>query len=474
MWLNRRIVRSVAGLLFLFGASAAPCLAQTWQWNSLTHPAFGPPLRARSTIALTANTVSFSYTAEAPSATAPGGNRLVVIASCRAALSDLARASAMRTAGRVFFLLELKPSRLADCDSGKKAIAALPGSNFAQVSRIASAVNRACCSPAAAAAAARRVRVAALPSAAPASPSPKPAKPSPRPVAPTAQPNEASPSPQPVAARPKPARKAAAKRNGSMSVVDWAESDGLFVFIRVHNTGGHALALGAGEVLNCKNVDVGCGPFAQTPVLGAHKTVTVATVASTDQRQAPSFTYIYTATSGGREVTRQGSSKKVRPAKLPRITAQEIRTAESLALGALRARAAPQAPGASPNPVPASVPARLVTRGASRLALGERGVAVVRVSVSADGAPEEATIVSITNRKLTAAAIEIAVSSTYSAATKFGRPVASTYLATFRFNGEDPTSASVPVWRRSPLPSPSPSGMPPPATPAPTATPARR
>ena len=374
----------------------------------------------------------------------------------------------MRTAGRVFFLLELKPARLADCDSGKKAIAALPGSNFAQVSRIASAVNRACCSPAAAAAAARRARVAVLPSAAPPSPSPRPAKPTPRPSAPTAQPEEASPSPRPAAQRPKPARKAAAKRNGSMSVVDWTESEGLFVFIRVHNTGGHAIALGDGEVLNCKNVDVGCGAFPQTPVLGAHKTVTVATVASTDQRRAPSFTYIYTAQSGGREVTRQGSSKKLRPAKLPRISAQDSRTAESSALGALRA---PAAPGASPNPVPASVPARLVTRGASRLAIGERGVAMVRVLVSANGAPEEATIVSITNRKLTAAAIETAVSSTYSAAVKFGRPVTSTYIATFSFSGEDPTSASVPVWRRSPLPSPAPTVAP---TPAPTATPASR
>jgi hypothetical protein len=471
MSLNRRIVRSVAGLLFLMGASASPCLAQTWQWNSLTHPAYGPPLRARSTVALTERAVSFSYTAQAPSATAPGGNRLVVIASCRAALSDLARASAMRTAGRVFFLLELKPSRLADCDSGKKAIAALPGSNFAQVSRIASAVNRACCSPAAAAASARRARIAALPSAAPPRPSPRPAKPTPRPAAPTAQPGEASPAPQPPAARPKPARKVAAKRNGSMSVVDWVESEGLFVFIRVHNTGGHAIALGDGEVLNCKNVDVGCGPFAQTPVLGAHKTVTVATVASTDQRRAPSFTYVYTAMSGGRDVTRQGTSKKIRPAKLPRISAEESRAAESSALGALRAPAASRAPGASPNPVPASVPARLVARGASRLALGERGVAVVRVLVSANGTPEEATIVSITNRKLTAAAIETAVSSTYSAAMKFGRPVTSTYMATFRFSGEDPTSASVPVWRRSPLPSPSPSAIP---VPAPTATPASK
>lgn len=459
MSLNRRIVRSVAGVLFLMGACATPCLAQTWQWNSLTHPAFGPPLHAQSTVALTPTEIAFSYTARAPSATSPGGSRQIVIASCRATLSDVARASAMRAAGRVFFLLELKPQRLADCDSGKKAIAALPGANFAQVSQIASAVNRACCSPRAAAPA-RPPRVAAV-----ITPRPSPA---PRTTTPTPTPPEASPRPS-AAPRPKPAP----KRNGSMSVIDWTESEGLFVFVRVHNTGGHAIALGDGAVQNCTNVDVGCGAFARTPVLAAHTTVTVATIASTNQRRMPAFTYSYTAMSGGREVTREGSSKKRRPAKLPRMNAQESRAAEALAIGGLRGAAASPAPGApaatSPQPVPASVPARLVTRGASRLAVGERGVAVVRVLVDASGAPQEASIVSITNRKLTAAAIETAISSTYSAAMKFGRPVTSDYIATFSFSGEDPANAFIPVWRRSPLPSPSPSATP---APAPTATPA--
>lgn len=432
MSLNRRIGLSVVGVLALVCAGVTPGAAQTWHWDSLTHGADGAPLRAQSTVALTASEVSFSYTAIAPGATTSARNRQIVIASCRAALSDVARATATRAGGRVFFLIELKPQRPADCNSGKKTIAALPGDDYDQVNRIADAVNHACCSAGGPAATANRRRIAAVrPSA---TPTPGPASsPNPASPAPSASPNDRSP----------------------IRLQDWTESEGLFVFVRVHNAGNVPVTITDGEVLDCQRVDVGCGAFSRKPVLNAHTTRTVATVASTGQQQAPSFSYRYTAAFGDRSVSRSGSSTKARAARARPITPSESRSAEALVIGGLGRP--PNAPG--PSPIP-STAARLLKRGSSRLAIGQTGVALVRVTVAANGTPTEASIVSITNRRLTAAAIETAVSSTYAPATKGGRPSTADYVATFSFNGEDPATASVPVWRRVPLPQPSPSPTP--------------
>jgi hypothetical protein len=109
----------------------------------------------------------------------------------------------------------------------------------------------------------------------------------------------------------------------------------------------------------------------------------------------------------------------------------------------------------APAPSAAFVPARLVHRGSSRLAIGQKGTAVLRVSVGANGMPQNATIVKISNPLLVAAAIETAISSTYSPAARNGRPVSDTYIAMFSFDGEDPAQASIPVWERNRSPSPS-------------------
>jgi hypothetical protein len=105
-------------------------------------------------------------------------------------------------------------------------------------------------------------------------------------------------------------------------------------------------------------------------------------------------------------------------------------------------------PRRSDAPQPAVVDARLVRRGSSSLAGGQAGVAVVRVALGADGLPHDASIVSISNRRLVAAALETAVSSTYSPATRQGRAVAGTYVATFQFAAAHAAAPSTPVSRR--------------------------
>jgi TonB family protein len=125
------------------------------------------------------------------------------------------------------------------------------------------------------------------------------------------------------------------------------------------------------------------------------------------------------------------------------MSAEAIRVAEAAAINALR----------SPGPAPVATqntytPPRLTKRGSSRLGIGQTGTAQVRLLISPNGSPQEATVVSITNRALTAAAIETAVSSTYAPATRNGQPVPANYVVTFSFNGEDPATADVPVWRR--------------------------
>jgi hypothetical protein len=97
----------------------------------------------------------------------------------------------------------------------------------------------------------------------------------------------------------------------------------------------------------------------------------------------------------------------------------------------------------------------LIKRGSSRLAIGQTGTALIRVRVGENGMPQEATIVSLTNRRLAAAAIETAVSSTYAPAIVKGKPITANYIATFSFDGADPALAGIPVWKRSPQPTPS-------------------
>jgi hypothetical protein len=184
--------------------------------------------------------------------------------------------------------------------------------------------------------------------------------------------------------------------------------------------------------------------------------MTIATVMSGDQGNGPTFTYRYTAESGQTRLTGAGSSGKLPAGWRPRMSAQEIRVAEASAIAGLRARTAPdQTVLPAQTPAPAFVDARLIRRGSSRLGIGQTGVARVRVSLGANGMPQDASIVSISNRQLVAAALETAVTSTYTPAMRNGQAVPGSYVATFQFDGQDPATASIPVWRRDASPSPS-------------------
>ncbi len=70
---------------------------------------------------------------------------------------------------------------------------------------------------------------------------------------------------------------------------------------------------------------------------------------------------------------------------------------------------------------------------------------MVRVKVSAGGVPLEAQIVRISNRALAPAAIETAVTSTYSPAIQSGRQTESEYVVSFSSVGDDPSLAGVAV-----------------------------
>jgi hypothetical protein len=228
----------------------------------------------------------------------------------------------------------------------------------------------------------------------------------------------------------------------------------------MRNLGGITLTP-QGEVFNCRNVATGCGPFMHT-LLEPGGTATVAAIAAANRNEAPHFAYHYSAVDGEQTVVGAGSAAKRPPHGVARMSSRDLRSAQALALGQFgSANAAPAAP---------LMPARLIRRGSSRLAIGETGTAIVRVTIAEDGTPQEASIVSITNKALTAAAIETAVSSTYVPATQNGRAIAAKYIATFSFDGQDPALSSIPVWKRSPSPTPaasdSPAQSPAPSAPA--------
>lgn len=439
---SRRIGAIVVGVLALLIAMTGISSAQTWRWQYVAHPANSQPINAQSTVVLSPSDVSIEYTA-------PIEHRNAVIESCRVTLSDVQHVSAVRTRGPIFLVIQLKPQRTANCDSGRRPVAAIPGDDFNVVNQVATAINQACCTVkgpppvarATAPPASPKPRVAARPSTPPTAkarvvaqttptPAPTPtAAPAPTP-APTATPATPAPSPTPRGTR----------------VVDWVENQGLFMFIRVRNGGKQPVTIDSGEVLDCKNVDIGCGPFPHRFTLDPYSTATVATIASSGQ--LPSFSYRYSADQG--KFTGGGTSTKAPPARVAHMSPQAVRAAEAAAIGALRSPGpAQQSPEAYTYTAP-----RLLKRGSSRLGIGQTGTALVRVQIAANGAPQEATIVSITNPALTAAAIETAVSSTYAPAMRNGQTVPAKYVATFTFNGEDPATAGVPVWRRSAPPPP--------------------
>ncbi|MGD0473073.1 MAG: energy transducer TonB [Candidatus Velthaea sp.] len=420
--------------------------AQTWRWTYVTQNANGPPFVAQSTVAIDAQSVHMTYSI-------PLQKRQVVIESCVAALQDVIDATTVRNAGTTYFLIRFKPSHGAACGSGRRPAVALPADDDNYVRNVATEVGRqlhtAGAKPQPSADVVARAATAAptakptpaataKPNLAPtAKPTPEPTETAPATVKPTAEPT-LTPSPSPSPAR--------------AAVQDWVENDGLFWFIRIRNLSRGPLRP-AGEVFDCRNVETGCGPFMHTE-LEPGGTATVAVIAAATRSEAPAFEYRYTISDGGLDIAGSGASTKLPPRQSVRMTAKDLRSAQELALSQLR----------SPRDTPAPIlPARLIKRGSSRLAIGETGTAVVRVTIADDGTPQEVSIVSITNKALTAAAIETAVSSTYVPATQNGRAVAAKYIATFSFDGQDPALSSVPVWKRPPSPTPEASPSPTPS-----------
>ena len=255
-----RVLLGIVLALLVIGARSAE--AQTWQWQVVAHAPDAPAVSGETQVVLSPSDVTMSYSVTVQ-------HRQVPISLCHAPLANIANAKAVRDAERSFLLLYLKPQASASCNSGPQPVAMVPVTDDGMVTRVAAAINHACCTPI----------VAARPTGSP---------------APTVQPS----------------------------------------------------------------------------------------------------------------------------------------------------------PRRSDAPQPAVVDARLVRRGSSSLAGGQGGVAVVRVALGADGLPQDASIVSISNRRLVAAALETAVSSTYAPAMRQGRAVAGTYVATFQFAAEHSAAVSIPARRR--------------------------
>lgn len=452
--------------------------AQSWHWTYVTKTAEGPPLVSQSTITIGPKLVHMSYSV-------PLQQRQVVIESCNADLADVLDATTVRNGGTTYFLIRFKPSHDADCGSGRRPAVALPADDYAYVRAVADAVNRWTRSSGGNSGPAAVVAKATSPGPKPPTPGPvsttKPTPvPTPKPTRePTSKPTQSptgSPSATPSssstplpASSPsalptvRPSASPSASPTPGAALQDWVENDGLFWFVRMRNI-SRAPITPSGEVFNCRNVDGGCGPFMHTQLEPAG-TATVAVVSASSRDYAPVFDYRYTALDGARTIAGSGASAKAPPRRVVRMSARELRTAQALALSQLRSPHDTSHGGPPDTPAPI-VPARLLRRGSSRLAIGQTGTAVVRVMIGENGTPEEVSIVSITNRQLTAAAIETAVSSTYAPAMENGHPVAGKYIATFSFDGQDPALSDVPVWKRPPSPTP----IPPP--PSPEQTPA--
>jgi hypothetical protein len=409
------IAAASASLIGVMLATTVASNAQTWSWTYAAQTPNHPLLIARSSVSVSANSVHMEYTV-------PVANRNIVIESCITDLRDIQGATTIRTQGTRFLLIRFKPSRDASCASGKRPAVALPADDQQYIDGVAAAINKTCCTTARVAAGASAAPSAAQTPAAAASPTPPAASP--------------SPSPPPL------------------RLQDWVESEGLFSFVRIRNLSAARVTI-TGTATACRPTDSGCGPFSGSLQIDGGKTETVTTITSTDGARTPAFRYRYTASSGTQTASASGASGKSMPAGVSRISAQALRAAQAAALGTLRPASGDVAtrPPAGDTATP-GVPPRLIKRGSSRLAIGQTGTALVRLTIGANGMPQDATIVSITNEQLIAAAIETAVSSTYAPAMQNGHAVSAKYVATFSFDGEDPALSSIPLWKR-PVPSPS-------------------
>jgi hypothetical protein len=433
--MNALPARAVAGLIlalcapFLISWRAAD--AQTWQWQVVVHNPDRPPVNSESRVVLSGHDIVMNYAARVNDAEVP-------IASCHAQLPDVAGARIVNSAGGYYLYVAFKPGRSAQCQSGDQPVAVIPVANNSAASDAVATIVRACCGSAGPPVARTSPRASQqLKAAIIANATPTPAN------TPARQ-NASLPT-----STPQPKSSAAPH----LLVTDWTESDGLFTFIRVRNRGPVPVTIPSGQVGDCKAVAVGCGAFGHQVVLAPGADAVLATVMSADPVNDAAFSYSYDARAGALQMTRTGTSRKELSGWRPPMSAQDIRSAQAAAIAASRTSGPAQ-----PSPE-LDAPARLTQRGSSRLAIGHTGQARVRVRVSAKGMPLNASIVSISNPALIAAALETAVSSSYAPAVRKGRPVDEDYIATFQFDGQDPALSQIPIWERpqSPLPNSAPS-----------------
>jgi hypothetical protein len=387
--------------------------AESWHWQLVLHQPDRPPHETRSDVVLSGNDLRMTYALRENPTDVP-------VSSCRGLVSDIDSARIVPGQDGPFLYVVFKSGHSARCDTGKQPLAIVPVADDAGAQRAVAAINHA--------------------------------------VSATTVARAATPAP---AAKPK----AAAVTVPAVRVGDWVESNGLFDFVRVRNNGTQPLTISDIYVENCRAVIAGCGPVRADMTIPPGATNTIAAAMSRNASSAVAFTYRYLARAGTMTFNGSGTWRKRPASPAPPMTQDEVRSAESAAVAGLSDR--PAVPNTRSNTLP-DTSAHLTSRGSSRLAVGRKGSATVRVKISAAGVPLEAQIVRISDRALTPAAIETAVTSTYSPAIVSGRPVESQYVADFQFNGEDPALAGVPVWKRAPSPAPLPTRS---ATPAPSPSP---
>jgi hypothetical protein len=408
-------------------ALTATASAQTWHWDFILHQADQPPHETRSDVVLSAHYVLMTYALRVHESDVP-------LTSCQGLVSDIANARMVPGHDSSFLYVVFKPGRMARCNSGKQPVALLPVSHDAAAQRAIDAINHA--------------------------------------ISPPAPVRAATPAPQ-----PKP--KVVAVTVPSVGVDDWVESYGLFDFVRVRNNNAQPVTVSEVYVENCRNVIAGCGPVRRGITIGPGATSTIAAAMSRNASNAAAFTYRYQARAGTTTSNGSGTWRKRLGSPGPPMTDDEVRSAESVAIAGLADHPPIASTRANGQP---DRGAQLTGRGSSRLAIGRKGSAMVRVKISAAGVPLQAQIVRISDQALTPAAIETAVTSTYSPAIQSGRPTESEYIAEFQFTGDDPALSGVPVWKRTSGPTPlaTMSAAPPPrptdspkpaATPAPSPTP---
>jgi hypothetical protein len=436
-----RVVRVFIAVAAYLLATVALAQAQSWSWT-YTSGIEGARDPASATLDLGPTRIKTT-------------NRIAMIGrpdvvyGCTIELADVARALAVHT-GTSSLLIQLKPDRKADCQLlGPTQSVVLRADNGALIDRIAGAINGSCCTAATA-----------------------------HPL--TAAKHPAGPSKRIVSMPPVATTRAATRPADApmMSVDDWVETDGVFAFVRIRNASNRPVLITDGEIGDCTEAEIGCGPVGKRLTILPFGVATLATIASTRQ-QAPKFTYRYTASMGSFWYAGTGSSEKATPAGAERLSQRDLRAAEAAMLAQFRpeqqgqpgqaqgtappARSPPQSRPHRLAQGPASkgpgrgeyVGPRLLRPGVSEPVPGKSGTIHIRVRLAPDGSPQDAAVISSTNDDIDDAAIEIAVSSTYAPARHAGHPVASDLILTISFVGGTPsiagtTSPGMAAFTRSP------------------------